>query len=77
MKIDDPRHAVERFLTTNPQDVGCAAALAALDVYVELVAAGVDPDARYPGITAHLRACPPCGEDYEGLLLTVRETDAP
>jgi hypothetical protein len=27
---------------------------------------------RYPGIAAHLRACGPCGEDFEGLLAAVR-----
>ena len=26
----------------------------------------------YPGIAAHLRACGPCGEDFEGLLAAVR-----
>ena len=29
-------------------------------------------EGRYPGIAAHLRACGPCGEDFEGLLAAVR-----
>jgi hypothetical protein len=35
------------------------------------VAAGVPAGERYPGVAAHLRACGPCGEDYEGLLATI------
>jgi len=27
---------------------------------------------RHPGIAAHLRACGPCGEDFEGLLTALR-----
>ena len=29
-------------------------------------------DERYPGIAAHLHACGPCGEDFEGLLAAIR-----
>ncbi len=63
-------------LTTDPRDVGCDAVFAAIDVYVDLVAAGGDPEQTYPGITAHLRSCPPCGSDFEGLLAAAREPDA-
>ena len=60
---------LDRFLLTDPQDVGCKQAMDLLDVYVELAAA--DPAAaanRYPGIAAHLAACGPCAEDFAGLL---------
>jgi len=43
-----------------------------LHIYTELVAAGDPAEQRYPGIAAHLRACGPCGEDFEGLLAAVR-----
>lgn len=39
-----------------------------LHIYAELTAAGAPAEQRYPGIAAHLRACGPCGEDFEGLL---------
>jgi hypothetical protein len=39
-----------------------------LHVYAELVRAGADPDARYPGIAVHLKACGPCGDDFAGLM---------
>ena len=62
---------LDRFLRTDPRDVGCDEAMAVLHVYVDLVAAGAPAEERYPGIAAHLRACGPCGEDYEGLLAAV------
>ena len=64
--------ALDDFLRTDPQDVGCDRAMEMLHVYVELVAAGVQAEQRYPGIAAHLRACGPCGEDFAGLLAAVR-----
>jgi hypothetical protein len=69
--------ALDRFLRTDPQDVGCAEAMDMLHFYVELVAVGVDAEQRYPGIAAHLRACGPCGQDYEGLLAALRSTADP
>ena len=63
---------VDRFLRTDPRDVGCEQAMELLHIYVELVVA--DPAAaveRYPGVVAHLRACGPCSQDFEGLLAAV------
>jgi hypothetical protein len=65
---------LDRFLRTDPRDVGCAKAMEMLHVYVDLVAVDGDPEERYPGIAAHLRACGPCGEDFEALLAAVRDT---
>ena len=67
---------LERFLQTDPRDVGCEQALHVLHVYVELVlddalgadAPGAEAARRYPGVAAHLLACGPCAEDYRGLL---------
>lgn len=64
--------ALERFLQVDPRDVGCAEAMDALHVYVELVLAGAEPEERYPGIAAHLAACGPCGQDFDGLLEAMR-----
>ncbi|MBY9075483.1 hypothetical protein K1X13_11690 [Nocardioides sp. WL0053] len=63
---------LDNFLRTDPRDVGCAEALEMLHVYAELSAAGGPVEQRYPGIAAHLRACGPCNEDFEGLLAAVR-----
>ena len=66
------RPALDRFLRTDPQDVGCAQAMEMLHVYAELVASGEPAQQRYPGIAAHLEACGPCGEDFQGLLAAIR-----
>lgn len=63
---------LDDFLNTDPSDVGCERAMALLHIYVELVLA--DPAAaaqQYPGVEAHLRACGPCSEDFQGLLAAV------
>jgi hypothetical protein len=62
---------LERFLRTDPQDVGCDEAMAVLHVYVDLVVGDGDAAGRYPGVAAHLEACGPCGEDFTGLLAAV------
>jgi hypothetical protein len=64
--------ALDRFLRTDPQDVGCDQAMEMLHVYAELVASGGPAQQQYPGIAAHLQACGPCGEDFEGLLAAIR-----
>ena len=63
---------LNEFLRTDPQDVGCTQAMEILHVYVDLVVAGGPAEERYPGVAAHLSACGPCGEDFEGLLAAVR-----
>jgi len=62
---------LDRFLQTDPRDVGCDEAMAVLHIYVDLVAVSGDEAGRYPGVAAHLAACGPCGEDFNGLLLAV------
>jgi hypothetical protein len=62
---------LDSFLAPDPGDVGCGETLRLLDVYVELAVAGGDPARHFPGIAAHLRDCPPCHEDFRGLLAAV------
>jgi hypothetical protein len=66
--------ALDRFLRTDPRDVGCAEATDLMHVYVELVAADASAAGRYPGIAAHLAACGPCAGDFDGLLAAVRSS---
>jgi hypothetical protein len=68
------RSELDRFLETDPQDVGCEEAMELLHVYVELIADDANAADRYPGITAHLRACGPCSDDFEGLLAAVNSS---
>ena len=65
------RERLDRFLRTDPRDVGCDEAMAVLHIYADLIAAGEDAAGRYPGVAAHLAACGPCAEDLSGLLAAV------
>lgn len=70
---------LDRFLQTDPRDVGCEQALRVLHVYVEAVLddeSGAEAARRYPGVAAHLLSCGPCAEDYEGLLRAARADPA-
>ena len=65
--------AFERFLRTDPSDVGCGGAMAVMEVYAELAVASAPSAAeRYPGVAAHLRTCDPCAQDLEGLMTLIR-----
>ena len=66
---------LDDFLRTDPRDVGCAQAMEMLHIYAELAAVGGPVEQRYPGIAAHLRACGPCGEDFDGLLAALRDQE--
>lgn len=65
--------ALDRFLQTDPRDVGCDEALRMLHVYVDLLVGDSAGAAQhYAGLIAHLEACGPCSEDFEGLLAAVQ-----
>ena len=65
--------AFERFLRTDPSDVGCGPAMEVMDVYAELaVADRAAAEQDYPGVAVHLRACDPCAQDLEGLMTLIR-----
>jgi hypothetical protein len=53
-------------------DAGCTAGEQILDAYVELELAGKDPAKVYPGTALHLRSCPGCQADHDGLLEAAR-----
>jgi hypothetical protein len=63
--------ALDRFLRTDPRDVGCEQAMEMLHLDADLGPTGAPTEQRYPGIAAHLRICGPCGEDFEGLLAAI------
>jgi hypothetical protein len=64
---------IARFLRTDPDDAGCAQTMDLLHVYVDETLADAEPELRHPGVAAHLRACPPCEVDRQGLLAAVSE----
>ena len=58
----------ERFLATDPRDLGCDEATA-VHAHVELLPAGVDAADHYLGLASHLAASGSCAEDSRGLLV--------
>ena len=60
--------SLERFLATDPRDVGCAETFEALDVFADLTLNGVDAAQRFPGIAVHLSACSSCAQDLHGVM---------
>lgn len=62
------RSELDRFLRTDPRDVGCDEAMQVLHAYADLVARDAAAAARYPGVREHLHACGPCTEDFHALL---------
>jgi len=58
---------VEGLLGPDVPEVGCDECFAELDRYVELELAGADPDARLPGLRAHLAGCLACREEHQSL----------
>ena len=67
MESNRENNSVERLLGPNQTEVTCEQCFDLLDQYVELELAGVDPDAKLPGLRAHLAGCPACREDHDAL----------
>ena len=63
---------VTRLLGTPGGDAGCEGGLAVLAEYVEGELEGRDVRELLPDVAKHLRDCPACAEDYEGLVALAR-----
>ena len=71
------RDQLTRLLGTPGDDAGCEGALALLAEYVEGELAGRrNVRELLPAVAEHLRNCPACAEDYEGLIALAREQRA-
>jgi hypothetical protein len=69
--IDRRRH-LDELLRAKEGDAGCTAGVEILDAYVDQELAGKDPARDFPGTAIHLRSCPGCKADHDGLLETAR-----
>lgn len=70
---DKHSDSLERLLGPTGHQVSCDQCFELLDRYVELEIAGVDADARLPGLRNHLDGCPACKEDHESLRALVAD----
>ena len=64
----DRRDLVAALLGPGEPELTCDDCFEQLDRYVDLEHAGADADRAVPGMRAHLRGCPACGDDHESLL---------
>jgi hypothetical protein len=70
--MHDERRRLDALLRAQEGDAGCTAGEDILDAYVDLELSGQDPSQVFPGTAIHLRSCPGCGADHDGLLAAAR-----
>jgi anti-sigma factor RsiW len=58
---------LRRLLGPGQPEVTCDVCFGELDRYVDLELSGADAEAAVPGMAAHLRGCPACGEEHDSL----------
>ena len=58
-------------------EVTCEVCFAELDRYVDLELTGADAEAAVPGMAAHLRGCPACGEEHDTLVALLADLPGP
>ena len=63
---------LDELLRAQDGDAGCDAGVPIMDQYVEIELRGGDPSEHFPGTAIHLRVCPGCRADHDGLLEAVR-----
>ena len=66
------RWDLDALLRADVGDAGCTPGEDVLDAYVDLELAGKDPATVFPGTAIHLRSCPGCQMDHDGLLEAAR-----
>jgi predicted anti-sigma-YlaC factor YlaD len=63
---------LDELLRAEDGDAGCDAGAEIMEDYVERELAGEDPSDTYPGTARHLRTCPSCRADHDGLAEAAR-----
>ena len=64
---------VWNIMTTQPEEIGCDTCFVQLDLFAELILTGKNAAGAMPAVHAHLNRCPACREEYEALLLILRQ----
>jgi hypothetical protein len=75
--MNDGDDLVRRLFGSPGPDSGCDGSGDVLDALVEGELAGRAAAERYPAAAAHLRACPDCREDHDGLVALLMTEDDP
>jgi hypothetical protein len=69
---DTRAESLARLLGPVGAEVGCDECFDLLDEFVELEVAGLDADARMPGLRAHLDGCSACRDEHDSLVELVK-----
>ncbi len=67
------RAPLRRLLGPGQPEVARDVCFAELDRYVDLELSGADAEAAVPGMAAHLRGCPACGDEHDSLAALLAE----
>jgi len=59
---------IDALLGPDGPELSCEDCFEELDRYVDITLAGGEADRAVPGMRAHLRGCPACGDDFDSLL---------
>ncbi len=70
------RRLIAALLGPGEPELTCEECFEQLDRYVDVAAAGDEPDLAVPGMRAHLLGCPACREDHDSLLEYVKHADS-
>ena len=70
------RDPLEGLLGHSGRDPGCDAAFDQFHRYCDAVLRGEDVERQFPEFMNHLRNCPGCREDADGLLAALREMES-
>ena len=73
LDIDLLKQMVRDLADTRSEEIGCDTCFGQIDQYAELVLAGRSPEEAMPLVEHHLSVCNECRDEFEALLMAVRE----
>ena len=75
--LDDEmlKRMVRDIALTEPREIGCDTCFDQIDEYIELILAGRNVSEAMPLVQHHLLMCKDCRDEFEALLLAVRQMD--
>lgn len=72
---DTLRMLVAKALASRPVETSCGECDLEVDRFAEMTLAGLPAADALPVVEEHLRACPCCREEFEALMVVLREAE--
>ena len=69
------RSLVAKALASRPSESSCGECDVEIDRFAEMKLAGLDASEALPLVEEHLAGCPCCREEFEGLMVALREAE--